>query len=977
MANTMIGNKPTSAEAIDKMFEKTLCKGQGDNIMRLSKQYGIDPALVCGIIKVETGGSPDNGNPNGRHKNNPMSVLGGNHGGNHTYPTMEEGIEAGIKNLANSRYYSGDIDFNKFSSTYLGPGGGNLTQWRRVVGNTYQNLTGGNINEVQFNKGGVVQGSTTSQSSTSSGNSPKPSDPLTKQERLKKLEEVFKTGDSNFESGKADLKKVMGYYGDHLPDEYVMLLDKYPKYKEYYDKNKAEAQLQNQILMYRGNPKSSKSKAYLEELNKQKSTFESAIRADDDKSLKYIKEYIKKNKVIPATFFNAVNKTTKVKEFLVEEEQRSVREMEEVLKSGDEARIKKYLDKKRELWLNYGYEDTPFQYRQLLAKYGRTANKDGRFINKLMSKEFPRRHKKKLPNPYVAYLQISVGKYDLAPIPPKYMMNFNYERISDSNQGTGNKFSFSLFDKSAIEMEYYLAQGLDDVEFEYGVYDGNKSKRYKGKITHYDIDFSSAGATLNVEGISSGLATFGEPKTVTYKSGNPAEIVRQIAKEENWNIGKIEDTEIVYEDDKKKTPKQIVRTNKDAISFITSDLVPIAKSLNHKDSNFICYFEDVADKSNDEYVSKVFFVSQGWKDEQKKEDEDSEGVIIYEFEIGVDGESDVISFNPQYSGLLTAILGANEVDVITVNSIANEMFNVRIKDSSKEKSDETIGDNKDRSQRRIIPIPQSSEDEARKIAASMWYKQANQSYQATLSILGDPTIEPFKFASILNIPVNDSGLPHHSTGIYVITRVTDTISDTGVFTTELSLIRNGLNVSLDENGRIKVTASPPPSIEGSSDGNKEPNPFQQGGGNGSIVAEAEKHIGKSKFVSSFTNGLWCADFTTYVLKQSGNYNLKGSSSSCVGMAYLYKKENKLTKDIKGYTPKPGDTIFFKSSRTENWTNHVGVVKSVNPGPPFSMTTIEGNSGANFTTTGGKVCENHYKSRTGNSYINIVAYGMNG
>lgn len=1001
MGNTMIGNKPTSVSAIDDLFKNSMCKGQGQHIINMGKKYGVDPALICGIIMVETGGSPDNGGKNGdHHKNNPMSVLKKTELGFYRYATMEAGIEAGVANLANCSAYSGNIDFNTFSHRYLGGwGGGNLTKWRNTVSNTYSKLTGGNIGEVKFNKGGNIVESTDSKPSggSSGGDTPTPKDPLTMYERIKKLEEIFNKGDSGHTEGVAELKKVMGYYGDHLPDEYLTILNKYPYYKDYYDKNKAESQLQNQIIFYIGNTKSSKSKTYLAELNKQKSVFETNVKPDDDNAIKYIKLFLEKNKVIPASFFSIVDATVNVKKYLVELEAERVKEFEVVLKSGDEEFIKKYIDKKRELWINYGYSDTPFQYREILAKYGRTANADGRFINRLASQKFPVRHKKKLPNPYVSYVKLSIGEFEFSPIPPEYLLEFSYERLIDSNQGTGNKFSFKLFDKSAMDLEYYIAQGLDEVVFQYGVYGGKESKKFKGKITAYDTDFTTSGSILSIEGISTGLGSFGDPKSESYEGGKPSDIVRKIAKEEDWDIGSIEDTEIVYEDDSKKTPKKFIRTNKDAMTFITSDLVPVSKSNKHKDSNYVCYFEDVYDEKSEEFNSKVFFVSQGWKDDQKKAKENDEsgvlddgGIIIYEFEIGTGPESDVLDFNPQYNGLLTAILGSNEVDVITVNALSNEMFNVKItnsdeekakKDSEKKKADEKTADKDGKvtesKSKRIIPIPQTSLDEARKIAASMWYKQANQSYKASMTILGDPTIEPLKFASVLNIPVNDTGLPHHSSGVYVIVKVIDTITENGIFTSELELVRNGLNVSLDDNGRIKVTAMAPPAIGGSDTKSKEgEQPQQTGGSNTAIVAEAEKHIGKRKFVSSFTSGLWCADFTTYCIKQAGQYKLDGTDSSCVGMASLYSKKGKLHKNIDTYNPQPGDAIFFKSSRTSNWTNHVGIVHSATPGPPFDMYTIEGNSGTNFDTTGGKVCKNHYKSRRGNAYISIVAYGSN-
>ena len=65
-----------------------------------------------------------------------------------------------------------------------------------------------------------------------------------------------------------------------------------------------------------------------------------------------------------------------------------------------------------------------------------------------------------------------------------------------------------------------------------------------------------------------------------------------------------------------------------------------------------------------------------------------------------------------------------------------------------------------------------------------------------------------------------------------------------------------------------------------------------------------------------------------------------------------------------YTPKAGDIIYFKSSRNNNSTNHVGIVTKYSNGTVY---TIEGNtSSATISTNGGAVCEKSYS--ISNTYI---------
>lgn len=143
-----------------------------------------------------------------------------------------------------------------------------------------------------------------------------------------------------------------------------------------------------------------------------------------------------------------------------------------------------------------------------------------------------------------------------------------------------------------------------------------------------------------------------------------------------------------------------------------------------------------------------------------------------------------------------------------------------------------------------------------------------------------------------------------------------------------------------------------------------------------IVTEASKHLGKNKFRSSFTRGLWCADFVTYILKKTGNYRFSRSSSSCVGLASFYKQSNRFKSNR--YIPKPGDTIFFKSSRTQNWTNHVGIVKLVTGNANnYRIITVEGNTGnSRGVYSNGGMVGSHSYSKYGTSYSKIVGYGVN-
>lgn len=103
---------------------------------------------------------------------------------------------------------------------------------------------------------------------------------------------------------------------------------------------------------------------------------------------------------------------------------------------------------------------------------------------------------------------------------------------------------------------------------------------------------------------------------------------------------------------------------------------------------------------------------------------------------------------------------------------------------------------------------------------------------------------------------------------------------------------------------------------------------------------------------------WCCTFVWWVFAQF-NPCLVWKTASCSELGNWFKNNSKW------YTqPKVGDVVFFKFSRNDNWTNHAGIVKSINGN---MIETIEGNTSVNSDSNGGAVM---IRQRTSN----IVGYG---
>lgn len=92
---------------------------------------------------------------------------------------------------------------------------------------------------------------------------------------------------------------------------------------------------------------------------------------------------------------------------------------------------------------------------------------------------------------------------------------------------------------------------------------------------------------------------------------------------------------------------------------------------------------------------------------------------------------------------------------------------------------------------------------------------------------------------------------------------------------------------------------------------------------------------------------WCACFVSWVFAQV-DASLVKKSASCVNMADWFKQQGRFHTG----KPKAGDVVFFKFGTNNRYTNHVGIVESVNANG--SINTIEGNTSTTSQDNGGCV-----------------------
>lgn len=209
--------------------------------------------------------------------------------------------------------------------------------------------------------------------------------------------------------------------------------------------------------------------------------------------------------------------------------------------------------------------------------------------------------------PLFPFVEIHVGNQCVTSFSDSFqdtLVDFTYHRTShytDSSQAN-SKFDMTLYDDQALEVEDLLAgQLIDnsgiDVQIRYG-YSRSNDERYMtatldGTVVKYGLTFEGAGLTLTLSGtIRNFNSAVGTVRTKEYTStdynGKPSDIVRDICAEEGWEIGYIEETEPVLNND--GSLETFRQENESTVTFINRRLCERSVSAETGDVGYIAYF---------------------------------------------------------------------------------------------------------------------------------------------------------------------------------------------------------------------------------------------------------------------------------------------------------------------------------------------------------------------------------------------------
>lgn len=372
--------------------------------------------------------------------------------------------------------------------------------------------------------------------------------------------------------------------------------------------------------------------------------------------------------------------------------------------------------------------------------------------------------------PIHAFVNIYVGDEMklLSTDPPKPNIVQSFEITRVENEAT--ETLITLFDDNWEELEEILSKNFDRIYVQYGYPNTSmKSKLYKLTLTGYSLEFIDTGTIIHVTA-SVGTATDNlSPMSIPLDTYNPTEAVKKICeslgyivKDENFDESK---------DIQADNPFNLVEDL--PISYITHVIIPQASQEGEElfsfdvDSDNVAYFKrqnSLINSSTENY--RTYIYGKGY----------DSSVLSIEFDIrgtyGGVGQTEVVT------GFKSSVIGTDNKEEYNYDINKSKALTYATGNVTHTKSTQSV------------VVTDNAGYTQRQASNKLYYymkDMVNGAYECTMKIVGDPTIELADWIRIIN--VTDKGSLHHTSGLYMVLEVTDSIEN-GDMITALKLMRD-------------------------------------------------------------------------------------------------------------------------------------------------------------------------------------------
>lgn len=347
---------------------------------------------------------------------------------------------------------------------------------------------------------------------------------------------------------------------------------------------------------------------------------------------------------------------------------------------------------------------------------------------------------------------------------PEYIQSFEFNRI-----GTAGSYTLVLFDKNWSELEETFNAGAQHIKIQYGFVTGKQSPLYEGIASDYTVRYTQSGVVLGINGILNGACKNNTLMTYNTGTNNPTEAVKRICNQNGYKIGAMDDT------------KDVALPNNDyftlikdhPVSYINTYIAPYAI----RKADGLSGFRFILDHSTN--PATAYFLPLSAQELADK---------TYICEKGIN--SSVVSFEVQAKGVFGAggiSSTATRVQVETIDPTTGE---VTSSESSTVDQPITTGEYTLTVDNRTEIATSEGQSADMAVSAANFSTSLRNSipYEGTLTIIGDPALNIGKTIRIL-VPTTRGDL-HLSSGLYLITGVTDSVTS-GKYLTTLSITRTG------------------------------------------------------------------------------------------------------------------------------------------------------------------------------------------
>ena len=331
-----------------------------------------------------------------------------------------------------------------------------------------------------------------------------------------------------------------------------------------------------------------------------------------------------------------------------------------------------------------------------------------------------------------------------------YLEQFSFERKSN-DFGT---FTFSMVNMADLHLEdKFLALFEKYTEFppisiQYGWVLSGRSPWYRGFISNFRPTWRSGGyVDIEVSGQLNQLeATTRDVKS--YTGNSISDIVAAIANDYGWIIEEIEQTQKFSE---KRTFRM---TNIAPIDYIRKELEPYAVNMKNEP---MVFYNDPGTAGE----THIYFVSAARGTGIQKN---------YNFYINMGNYGNVLSWSPYYDGNLIA--GALESAMIDLDTNDFCVYNQEAENVKRQSGS------------LLTVYGATSPDRMQAMLNNKWYHANIGSKTASLTIVGDPTINLLQLVNVC--PMTPDGNFHRFLGgTFMVMGITDNIS--GTYTTSMEL----------------------------------------------------------------------------------------------------------------------------------------------------------------------------------------------